>query len=131
MLVNITLLSICLTSPALDTEVSGRVRAFLSDLYRASVHADVLVRVLATSGPFYMPQSSGEVVWGEVSLQPKPCWHSREYLDLTGQVVGRFTSDQVRSTSATLHAWAMQPRGVWGGSPSKISLMVPRPWSVR
>ena len=59
--------------PALDPEVSGRVRAFLSGLHRANVHVDELVRVLATSEPFYMLQSSGEVVWGEVSLQPKPC----------------------------------------------------------
>ena len=29
------------------------------------------------------------------------------------------------STSATLHAWAMQPRGVYGGSASKISLIDP------
>ena len=34
-----------------------------------------------------------------------------------------FTSD--RSTSATLHAWATQPRGVYGGSASKISLIDP------
>lgn len=38
---------------------------------------------------------------------------------------------QVRSTSATLQACATQPRGVNGGSPSKISLMLPMPWSAR
>src|SRR5271165_6939810 len=38
---------------------------------------------------------------------------------------------QQRSTSATLQAWAMQPRGVCGGSASKISLMVPRLPSLR
>src|SRR5438874_8736344 len=32
---------------------------------------------------------------------------------------------QQRSTSATLQAWATQPRGVKGGSASKISLMEP------
>src|ERR1700759_870788 len=32
---------------------------------------------------------------------------------------------QQRRTSATLQAWAMQPRGVNGGSASKISLMEP------
>src|SRR6266508_544331 len=32
---------------------------------------------------------------------------------------------KVRSTSATLHACAMQPRGVYGGSASKISLIEP------
>ncbi len=32
---------------------------------------------------------------------------------------------QQRKTSATLHAWAMQPRGRKGGSASKISLMEP------
>ena len=32
-----------------------------------------------------------------------------------------------RRTSATLHAWAMHPRGVNGGSPSAISQMLPRP----
>jgi len=30
-----------------------------------------------------------------------------------------------RSASATLQAWAVQPRGRNGGSASKISLMVP------
>jgi hypothetical protein len=38
---------------------------------------------------------------------------------------------QLRRTSATLHAWAMQPRGVNGASASKISLMEPIPASVR
>ena len=37
----------------------------------------------------------------------------------------------VRTTSATLHAWAMQPRGVYGASASKISLIVPIPASLR
>ena len=32
---------------------------------------------------------------------------------------------QARRTSATLHAWATQPRGVNGGSASKISLIEP------
>ena len=32
---------------------------------------------------------------------------------------------QARKTSATLQAWAMQPPGAWGGSPSKTSLTVP------
>jgi hypothetical protein len=36
-----------------------------------------------------------------------------------------------RSTSATLQAWAMQPRGVNGGSASKTSLIEPRPASAR
>ena len=36
-----------------------------------------------------------------------------------------------RSTSATLQAWAMQPRGVNGGSASKTSLIVPMPASAR
>ena len=34
-------------------------------------------------------------------------------------------------TSATLHAWAMQPRGLNGGSASKISLMEPMHDSLR
>ena len=34
---------------------------------------------------------------------------------------------QVRSTSATLQAWAIQPRGAKGACPSKISLTLPRP----
>ena len=38
---------------------------------------------------------------------------------------------QLRSTSATLQACAMQPRGVNGASASKISLIVPRPPSPR
>src|SRR6185503_5393393 len=46
------------------------------------------------------------------------------------KVFYRFSSNsavftQHRSTSATLHAWAMQPRGVKGGSASKISLIEP------
>ena len=36
-----------------------------------------------------------------------------------------------RSTSATVHACAMQPRGVKGGSASKISLSVPTPAVAR
>src|SRR5215472_1478976 len=40
-----------------------------------------------------------------------------------------------RSTSATLHAWATQPRGVNGGSASKTSLIDPMHasprWSTR
>src|ERR1022692_1442480 len=32
---------------------------------------------------------------------------------------------QQRSTSATLHAWAMHPRGIYGASASKISPIVP------
>ena len=36
-----------------------------------------------------------------------------------------------RSTSATVHACAMQPRGVYGSSASKISLSVPMPASLR
>src|SRR3984893_18253921 len=36
-----------------------------------------------------------------------------------------------RSTSATLQAWAMQPRGVNGGSASKTSLIEPMPASAR
>ena len=36
-----------------------------------------------------------------------------------------------RNTSATLHAWAVQPRGAKGASPSNISLMLPTPWSFR
>ena len=35
---------------------------------------------------------------------------------------------QARRISPTVHAWAMQPRGVCGGSPSKISASVPRPY---
>jgi hypothetical protein len=31
------------------------------------------------------------------------------------------------STCATVHAYAMQPRGVWGGSPFTISLRLPTP----
>ena len=38
---------------------------------------------------------------------------------------------QQRSISATLQAWATHPRGVKGGSASKISLMVPRHASPR
>ena len=38
---------------------------------------------------------------------------------------------QARSTSATLHAWAMQPRGVNGASASKISLIEPTQASPR
>jgi hypothetical protein len=40
-------------------------------------------------------------------------------------------STQQRSTSATLQAWAMQPRGVKGASASKISLIEPRQASSR
>jgi len=37
---------------------------------------------------------------------------------------------QQRSASATLQAWAMHPRGVYGSSASKISLIVPtHAWS--
>src|SRR6185369_3338966 len=36
-------------------------------------------------------------------------------------------SHQARSVSATLHAWAMAPRGANGASPSKLSAMLPRP----
>lgn len=36
-------------------------------------------------------------------------------------------SIQARSVSETLQAWAMQPRGVKGGSPSKISARLPTP----
>src|SRR5260370_22821054 len=36
-----------------------------------------------------------------------------------------------RSTSATLPAWALQRRGVTGGSASKTSLIVPMPASAR
>jgi hypothetical protein len=38
---------------------------------------------------------------------------------------------QLRSTSATLHAWATHPRGVKGGSASKISLIDPTHPSLR
>src|SRR6185503_12069410 len=38
---------------------------------------------------------------------------------------------QQRRASATLHACAMQPRGVNGGSASKISAIVPSPKSPR
>ena len=38
---------------------------------------------------------------------------------------------QQRSTSATLQAWAMQPRGVYGASASKISLIEPMHASPR
>jgi hypothetical protein len=38
---------------------------------------------------------------------------------------------QARSTSATDQAWAIQPRGRWGASPSKISLMLPTPAVLR
>ena len=41
------------------------------------------------------------------------------------------TRFSARSTSATLHACAMQPRGVYGGSASKISLTEPTPASLR
>jgi hypothetical protein len=37
-------------------------------------------------------------------------------------------SCQTRSTSATVQAWAIQPRGAIGASPSKISLKLPKPW---
>ena len=37
------------------------------------------------------------------------------------------SSLQARRISPTVQAWAMQPRGVYGGSPSKISAIVPRP----
>ncbi len=36
-------------------------------------------------------------------------------------------SVQARRVSETLHAWAIHPRGVKGGSPSKISAMLPMP----
>src|SRR4029453_8148314 len=36
-----------------------------------------------------------------------------------------------RSTSATLHAWATQPRGACGSSAAKISLMLPKQCSLR
>src|SRR5258708_7383604 len=36
-----------------------------------------------------------------------------------------------RDSSAALHAWAMQPPGRWGKSPSKISETCPRPACVR
>jgi hypothetical protein len=36
-----------------------------------------------------------------------------------------------RNISATLQAWAMQPRGVNGGSASKTSLIEPMPTSAR
>ena len=38
---------------------------------------------------------------------------------------------RTRSTSATLHACATHPRGVYGGSASKISLMEPTPGQLR
>ena len=38
---------------------------------------------------------------------------------------------QAASTSATDQAWAMQPRGAWGASPSKISLRLPSPAAPR
>ena len=41
------------------------------------------------------------------------------------------SSPGARSTSATLHAWAMQPRGVYGASASKISLIEPTHASLR
>jgi len=41
------------------------------------------------------------------------------------------SSVQACSTSATDQAWAMQPRGAWGESPSAISLMLPMPASPR
>jgi hypothetical protein len=37
-------------------------------------------------------------------------------------------SCQTRRTSATVQAWAIQPRGAIGESPSKISLKLPKPW---
>ena len=40
------------------------------------------------------------------------------------------SSCQARSVSATLHAWAMQPRGSNGASPSQISAIEPRPSSA-
>jgi hypothetical protein len=41
------------------------------------------------------------------------------------------TAASERSSSATLQAWAMQPRGLCGGSASKISLTLPTPASFR
>src|SRR5258706_8975904 len=41
--------------------------------------------------------------------------------------IDSISSTSTRSNSATLHAWAMQPRGWWGGSPSKISEICPSP----
>jgi hypothetical protein len=40
---------------------------------------------------------------------------------------GADSSDQARRVSATLQAWAGQPAGVKGGSPSKISATLPIP----
>ena len=46
-----------------------------------------------------------------------------------------YISDQLlnkdRSVSATLQAWAMQPSGLWGGSPPKISDRFPTPTAGR
>src|SRR5205814_136000 len=41
------------------------------------------------------------------------------------------SSRQTRSTSATPQAWATQPRGRWGASPSRISETCPSPASLR
>src|SRR5262245_4149043 len=46
-------------------------------------------------------------------------------------VCGGVVATHARRTSATLHAWAMQPRGVNGGSASNTSLIEPRHASSR
>lgn len=49
------------------------------------------------------------------------CPHRSDAASCNGAFRPRRSSTVVRSSSATLQAWAMQPRGRCGGSPSKIS----------
>ena len=51
--------------------------------------------------------------------------------DLSGASDGGLVRTQERSTSATLHAWATQPRGVYGSTASKTSLIEPMQASSR
>src|SRR5690349_11903403 len=75
------------------------------------------------------PHPSGTYEGSEVSSR-LPLSHARE----RGPGGEEFSIDvlaSARSTSATLQAWETQPRGVYGGSASKISLIVPSADSPR
>ena len=80
---------------------------------------------------------SGGLRWPSRQAGParRPHRRDRPPRPTTQELALRFhcsaVSHQKRSTSATLQAWATQPRGVYGASASKISLIEPMQASPR
>ena len=79
--------------------------------------ADRVVQATRASVSSLKSHANGRQQVGGSHLTPKPCQSA--------------VFAQQRSTSATLQAWATQPRGVNGASASKISLIEPTQASLR